>query len=451
MTRARGRIGRTGRAMLLAATGTLLLTGVVRAASPAPNVVVLPTTGVVDQVMAGYLADGIASAEADGAAAVIIELDTPGGDLFSTNDIVGSELDATIPVIVWVAPAGGFAASAGTFITLASNIAVMAPGTSIGAASPVGSGGTDIAGTEGQKVTNDAAAKIQSIAETRGRNVDWARSTVLQAASASATQAVSLKAVDGIAATLPDVLAFANGRTVTVGGGASVTLNLDGATTTEIDMGPIQVLLHLLNDPNIAFVLFIIGGLGLVGELFHPNFFTGTVGAIALVLAFIGFGSLPLNIAGLILIALAIALFVAEAFVPSHALLAAGGLVCLVIGGGTLYAAPGSPTAPDVSVALPVLVAVVIGAALYLLVVISAATRVRTLRGSPGTVGHGLAPGLQGEVRRPLDPEGSVYLGGEEWSARTTDQRPLPRGTPVRVIRQEGLVVLVEPLEAHAG
>ena len=172
MNKAPGRIGRTGRAMLLAATGALLLVGTVRAASPAPNVVVLPTTGVVDQVMAGYLADGISRAEADGAAAVIIQLNTPGGDLFSTNDIVGSELSATIPVIVWVAPAGGFAASAGTFITLASNIALMAPGTSIGAASPVGSGGTDITGTEGQKVTNDAAAKIQSIAETRGRNAD---------------------------------------------------------------------------------------------------------------------------------------------------------------------------------------------------------------------------------------------------------------------------------------
>lgn len=450
MTRARGRIGQTGRAMLLAATGALLLTGTVRAASPAPNVVVLPTTGVVDQVMAGYIADGISRAEADGAAAVIIQLDTPGGDLFSTNDIVGSELQATIPVIVWVAPAGGFAASAGTFITLASNIALMAPGTSIGAASPVGSGGTDITGTEGQKVTNDAAAKIQSIAETRGRNVDWARSTVLQAASASATQAVSLKAVDGIAATLPDVLAFANGKTVTVGS-SQVTLHLDGATTTQIDMGPIQILLHLLADPNIAFVLFIVGGLGLVGELFHPNFFTGTVGALALVLAFIGFGSLPLNVAGLILIALAIGLFVAEAFVPSHALLAAGGLVCLVLGGGTLYAAPGSPTGPDVTVAVPVLVAVVIGAGLYLLVVITAATRTRKMRGSPGTVGQRLAPGLQGEVRRPLEPEGSVYVGGEEWSARTADQRPLPRGTPVRVIRQDGLVVLVEPLEGAAG
>ncbi len=302
MTRASGRIGRTGRAMLLAATGALLLVGTTRAASDATNVVVLPTTGVVDQVMAGYIADGIAQAESSGAAAVIIELDTPGGDLFSTNDIVGSELDATIPVIVWVAPSGGFAASAGTFITLASNIAVMAPGTSIGAASPVGSGGTDITGTEGQKVTNDAAAKIQSIAETRGRNVDWARSTVLQAASASAEQAVSLKAVDGIAPTLLDVLAFADGRTVTVGT-TSVTLHIKGAATTEIDMGPIQVLLHLLNDPNIAFVLFIIGGLGLVGELFHPNFFTGTVGALAIIGAFIGFGSLPLNVAGLILIA----------------------------------------------------------------------------------------------------------------------------------------------------
>ena len=179
---------------------------------------VLPTTGIVDQVMARYLADGIARAERDDAAAVVIKLNTPGGDLFSTNDIVGTLLEAKVPVIVWVAPAGGFAASAGTFITLASNIALMAPGTSIGAASPVGGQGQDITGTEGDKVRNDAIAKITSIAEARHRNVDWAVSAVRDARSSPVSEAVKLGVVDGTAATLDEVLAFANGRQVEVAG-----------------------------------------------------------------------------------------------------------------------------------------------------------------------------------------------------------------------------------------
>ena len=181
--------------VLLALFGLVLLAAGARGAGR--EVVVLPTTGIVDQVMARYLADGIARAERDDAAAVVIKLNTPGGDLFSTNDIVGTLLEAKVPVIVWVAPAGGFAASAGTFITLASNIALMAPGTSIGAASPVGGQGEDITGTEGDKVRNDAIAKITSIAEARHRNVDWAVSAVRDARSSPVSEAVKLGVVDG--------------------------------------------------------------------------------------------------------------------------------------------------------------------------------------------------------------------------------------------------------------
>ena len=332
MRRALTRFGRRGAALSAAAALALLLAG--NAGAAAPSVVVLPTTGVVDSVMAGYLHDGIAQAAQQGAAAVVIEIDTPGGSLEATNDIVGSLLDAQLPVITWVAPSGGRAASAGTFITLAGNIALMAPGTSIGAASPVDSSGGDIGGTLGEKVRNDAAAKIQSIAEARGRNVEWARSTVLEAASASATQAVALGAADGIAATLDQVLAFSDGKTVEVGPTKQpVTLELSGATTSEAAMGPLQSFLHLLADPNIAFVLFVIGGLGLATELVHPNLLTGIVGSICLVLAFIGFGSLPLNVAGLILIGLGLLLFVLEVNIPSHGLLTLGGLICLALGG----------------------------------------------------------------------------------------------------------------------
>ncbi len=443
MRRALIRFGRRGVALLAGTALALLLAAEGLAASPV--VVVLPTTGIVDQVMAGYLSDGINRAAQQGAAAVVIELNTPGGDLEATNAIVGSIMSAPLPVITWVAPSGGRAASAGTFITLAGNIALMAPGTSIGAASPVDASGGDIGGTLGEKVRNDAAAKIQSIAEARGRNVDWARSTVLEAKSASAVEAVAAGAVDGISATLDQVLAFSDGKTVTVQN-QPVTLELSGATTEELGMNPFQGFLHLLADPNIAFLLFTLGGLGLVMELAHPNLFTGVVGALALILAFIGFGSLPLNVAGLLLIGLGLLLFVLEVSIPSHGLLTVGGLVCLALGAAALYSAPGSPTAPDVSVALPVIALVLLFAGIFMVVVVAAVARVRRLKATPGTVGTGLEPGSEGEVRVPLGPTGSVYVGGEEWSARSADDKPLARGTPVRVVRQEGLVVIVEPL-----
>ena len=179
----------------------------------------------------------------------MIKLNTPGGDLFSTNDIVGTLLEAKVPVIVWVAPAGGFAASAGTFITLASNIALMAPGTSIGAASPVGGQGQDITGTEGDKVRNDAIAKITSIAEARHRNVDWAVSAVRDARSSPVSEAVKLGVVDGMAATLDEVLAFANGRQVEVAG-QTITLDLNDASPIELGMNPFQQFIRLLSDPT---------------------------------------------------------------------------------------------------------------------------------------------------------------------------------------------------------
>lgn len=410
------------------------------------RVVVLPTTGVVDQVMAGYLRDGIARAARDGAAAVIIRLDTPGGALDSTRAIVQTLLEAPLPTIVWVAPAGARAASAGTFITLAANVAVMAPGSNIGAASPVGGQGEDIEGTLGKKVLNDAIANITSIAQTRGRNVDWAVQTVRDARSSPAQEAVGVGAVDGLADSLQAVLAFADGRTVDVSG-RKVTLALSGATTDDLPMNPLQSFLHLLTDPNIAFILFTIGFYGLIFELSHPNFTTGILGAIAIVLAFIGFGSLPLNVGGLILVGLAILLFVLELTVTSHGLLTVAGLVCFALGAGALYTEPG-PTAPDVSVGLPVIAAMSAVTAGFMIVVLNAALRTRRrvpmLIGLGGGNGAGLAAGTVAEVRRPLLPTGSVYAAGEEWSARSADDRPLERGAPVRVVRQDGLTLVVE-------
>jgi len=293
----RGR--RTRIALALAAIGYALFAGSASAAGP--QVVVLPTTGVVDSTMAQYLASSIAQAEANHAAAVVIKLNTPGGELSAMNDIVGTLLEAKVPVIVWVAPAGGFAASAGTFITLAANIALMAPGTSIGAASPISGDGTDIPGTLGEKVKNDAIAKITAIAQARGRNVDWAASTVRDARSSPAEEAVSLHAVDGIASSLDEVLAFANGKTVTVGG-QQLTLDLTGATTTEQGLNPFLALFRLLADPTIVGILFTVGSAGLIAELWSPNFVTGIIGGLTILLALILSGTLPLNVGGLALL-----------------------------------------------------------------------------------------------------------------------------------------------------
>jgi membrane-bound serine protease (ClpP class) len=434
-------------AALFLLLGLIGLAGTARAAGK--TVYILPTTGIVDEGMAHYLADGIAQAERDGAAAVVIKLNTPGGGLFATNDIVGSLLEAKVPVIVWVAPAGGFAASAGTFITLAANIAVMAPGTSIGAASPVTGEGGDITGTEGDKVRNDAIAKITSIAQARHRNIDWAVQAVSSARSSSATEAVQLGVVDGMAATLDDVLAFATGRAIEVAG-SPVTLDLSGATTTEIGMSPFLAFIRLLSDPTIAFLLFSAGSAGILAELWSPNFVTGILGALLLILAFIGLGALPLNVGGVLLIILAMILFGLELTVTSHGLLGFGGVVCFALGASALFTAPVDPFAPLVRVATPVIITVTVTASIFFALVVWAALQSRG-KPSSGTVGPALTQGGMAVVRRPIEPLGSIYAAGEEWSARSADGRPLERGVAVTVVRIDGLVAIVEPAAASSA
>ena len=419
------------------------------------TVLVLTANGVVDNVMAGYIGEGIAAAERDGDAAVVIELNTPGGSLDAMNSIVTDLLEARVPTVVWVAPAGAAAASAGTFITLAANLAYMAPGTNIGAASPVDSSGGDIAGTEGQKIRSYAISKIRAIAEQRGHNADWAVSTVDTAASAPASEAVKLGAVNGIAATLDELLAAIDGQAVTLGGGTSATIDVAGANVATSTMNPLQGLLHLLSDPNIAFILFTVGFYGLIFEVAHPNFVTGILGAFSIILALIGFGSLPLNAGGLLLVVLGIVLLVLELTVTSHGLLTVGGIACFVLGASALYSAPSNPEAPDVSVAYPLIATMAATTALFMLVAIATVLRSRrrfrlqfpTLRGGS----HSAIPaGTAGEVRVPLAPTGTVYAAGEEWTARTSGgpaagSAPIPRGARVTVISQQGLTLIVEP------
>jgi membrane-bound serine protease (ClpP class) len=439
--RPRGRRGRLRLSLALIASGWLLLAASARAAGP--EVVVLPTTGIVDDSMAKYLADNIAAAEDRGAAAVVIKLNTPGGALTSTNDIVGTLLEAKVPIIVWVAPAGGFAASAGTFITLASNIALMAPGTRIGAASPINGDGSDIGGTLGQKVLNDAIAEITSIAQERDRNVDWAISAVKDAHSSPVEEAVSLGVVNGTASTLDEVIGFANGKTVKTAAG-EVTLDLNGATTTEQTMNPFLSFIRLLSDPTIVALLFSTGSIGLLAELYSPNFVTGILGTLMILLALIGLGTLPLNVGGLLLILFGLVLFGLELTVTSHGLLGFGGVLCLALGLSALFTGPTDPFEPFVRIA-PSVIAVISGTAAALVALIAyGAIRSRRI-GLAVPIGAHVAAGAIGEVRSPLSPIGSVIAAGEEWSAKTADGRSLERGTPIRVIKVEGLTLTVEP------
>jgi membrane-bound serine protease (ClpP class) len=434
----------------LAAGAALAVVSTAQAQDAAPRVYVMPTSGIVDQVMQGYVHEGIAKAQREGAAAVLIELDTPGGDLNATNEIVKTLLEAPLPVIVWVGPGGARAASAGTYITLASNVAVMDPQARIGAATPIDSSGGDIPGALGAKILQDTEAQLRIITTARNRNYDWALTTVTESKAYTAQEALNAGGVDGIAASVNDAIAFANGRTTSVNG-QQVTLNLAGATTQDIPMNPLQSLLHLLADPNIAFILFTLGFYGLLFELQNPNFVTGTLGALAIVLAFIGFGSLPLNLGGLLLMGIGIILFIVDLHVTQHGLPTIAGIVCFVLGAAALYTEPGTPTAPDVSVALPVLVTVTIATTSFMALVVVTAVRTRRMVTAAGLVGAGLATNALGEVRKPLTPIGSVYAGGEEWTARATDEQSLSRGTPVRVVRQEGLTLVVEPAENPAS
>ena len=436
---------------LVAAGALALLTvGATAAEEGMPQVYVLPTSGIVDQVMSGYLRDGIARAQRDGFDAVVIALNTPGGDLNATREIVTTLLNAPLPVLVWVGPAGARAASAGTFITMAAHVAVMAPGSNIGAATPISGNGEDIPADLKAKILEDTNALLRSISSLRNRNVDWALTTVADARSYTAEEAVAARGVDGLAGSVQSALEFANGRTINLNGQSAV-LSLANAVAEDLPMNPLQALLHLISDPNIAFILFTVGFYGLLFELQNPNLATGILGGISIILAFIGFGSLPLNVGGLLLITLGIVLFVLEFSVTSHGLLTVGGIACFVLGAAALYTEPGTPAAPDVSVALPVLVTMTVLTTLFMGLIVIAAVRSRRMQTAQGLIGAGLAADAVGEVRRPLTPIGSVYAGGEEWTAKTSDDRPLERGTPVRILRQEGLTLVVEPAAKQPG
>ena len=433
------------------ALGALLL-GTVSLAAPAAgagdHVARLRLIGVIDQVNAAYIEEGLAAAADAGAAAVLIEINSPGGELTSMDRILTAILGSELPVITYVTPDGARAGSAATFVTLAGDVAAMAPLTNIGAASVIGGSGEDLPETLGRKITNDAVARITALAEAQERNAEWAESAVREAASASASEAVAMSPpiVDLIAADTAEL--FASIDTGARADGHAYRFNdaplplLAALPIRDGNMNVGQQFLHLLSDPNIAFILFTIGFYGILSELFHPNLISGSLGAIAIVLAFIGSNSLPLNVGGLLLILMGIGLFVLEVHFTSYGFLAAGGVVCFLLGAFALYTRVDGTDAVQVGVSPALIVGAVAVSLVYFFVLVRGLLQMRR-RGTSALPIRALV-GAGGTAQTLLAPTGIAYADGEAWSARSRSGEINP-GTPIRVVAVEGLELIVEP------
>jgi membrane-bound serine protease (ClpP class) len=426
---------------------TLLLLGVFLAScgggsgsTPPGQVHVLTWDGIVNPVMERYIDRGIDKAERSDALAVVIRLDTPGGLDTSMRDIIQRMESSTVPVIVYVSPAGGRAASAGTFITMAGQVAAMAPNTSIGAASAINSDGSDIEGTLGKKVENDAVAYIRGIAELRGRNADWAEQAVRDAVAVNQNEAVQLNVVDFVADNLAGVLEQATGRVVQVpdatGALSDETLALAGATIHHTGTNFFEELLYVIADPNIAFLLISLGGLALLFEVIHPSGMTGIFGAIALILAFFALGSLPTNWAGVALMAFGFILIGVEIIVPGFGAFGIGGIIALALGGIILTGS--SETGFQVSRWLVIGMAAVI--AVLTLGFLGILVRSRRM---PSHYGRESLVGSTGITRDDLKPNGHVWVKGERWDA-TAEDPPLSEGTPIVVTGTRGFHLFVK-------
>jgi membrane-bound serine protease (ClpP class) len=446
----RGRRGIIARRLL---AGIAISLGAALLASPVAaqgdSVARIRLSGVIDQVNAAYIEEALAFAAGQGAAAALVVIDSPGGELTSMERIIKAILASEIPVITYVAPEGATAGSAATFITLAGDVAAMAPNTNIGAASVVGSGGAELPETLARKVTNDAVSRIRGLAEAHGRNADWAEDAVRDAASIGATQAVDMEppVVDLLAADEEELFAAidegarADGREFRFN--AQPLPALAGLAVEDVSMNVGQQFLHLLSDPNIAFLLFTIGFYGIIAELWHPNFFSGTLGAIAVLLAFIGSNSLPLNVGGLLLILLGIGLFGLETVVTSYGLLTVGGAISIILGAIALYTdvQPGVESI-DVEVS-PWLIAVVLAIMIGFLVFVARGVIEVRRRAAPPDPMLALV-GAGGTAQTLIAPTGIAYAGGETWSARSRDTEIGP-GAPIRVVGVNGLELIVEP------
>ncbi|HJU05364.1 MAG TPA: nodulation protein NfeD [Nitrospiraceae bacterium] len=402
----------------------------------APSVVIAPYEGVINPVTAEYLHEAVAFAEQAKAQALIVQLDTPGGLDTSMRMIIKDFTSAGLPVVVYVSPSGGRAASAGVFLTLAAHVAAMAPGTNIGAAHPVAMGGGEMDKTMKEKVENDSVAYIKSIAAQHGRNPAWAEDAVRKSVSVTEKEALTLKIIDLIAADRADLLNKLDGRKVSLGA-ASVVLQTKGTTVIEYPMSWRLEMLKALSDPNIAYLLMTVGTIGLLAELYNPGaILPGIVGAISLILAFYSLQSLPVNYAGILLMILGVVFLVLEATITSYGLLAIGGLISMILGSVMLI----KTDAPFLQISWSVILPVVGAAAGFSLLIVGMG--MRAMRKPPLTGKEGMV-GTMGIAKTALAPRGQVLIRGELWEAFS--ESPAQPGDRVEVIRMEGLTLYVKP------
>jgi membrane-bound serine protease (ClpP class) len=399
------------------------------------EVYIIQVADAISPGTADFIKSGIKTAEENGAACVIIELDTPGGLAESMRIIVQNILGSRVPVVVFVYPGGARAASAGVMITMAADVAAMAPGTNIGAAHPVGAGGKEIDGTMSEKVINDMVAQAKSVAEKRGRNAKWVEDAIRESVSVTETEALKENIIDLIATDTDDLIKQLNGREIKDRG----ILKLDDVKKVTIKETLRTKILKTISNPNIAYILLMIGLAGLYFEFSHPGaIFPGVIGAIALILAFFAMQTLPVNYAGILLIILAIIFFIMEMKITSYGLLSVAGVVSLLLGSLMLF----KGSAPDMKLSLQVVLPTIILISGFFVAVAGLVFRAQISKPTTGSTG---LVGEIGVVKKALTPEGKVFVHGELWNARAKD--PIDKDAKVRIVQVVNLTLEVEPVD----
>ncbi len=402
------------------------------------EVYIIQVADAISPGTAEFIKSGIKAAEENDAACVIIELDTPGGLAESMRTIVQNILASRIPVVVFVYPSGARAASAGVMITMAADVAAMAPGTNIGAAHPVGAGGKEIDETMSEKVVNDMVAQAKSVAEKRDRNAKWVEDAIRESVSVTETEALKENIIDLIATDTDDLIKQINGRELKDRG----TLKLDDVKKVTVKETLRTKILKTISNPNIAYILLMIGLAGLYFEFSHPgSIFPGVIGAIALILAFFAMQTLPVNYAGILLIVLAIIFFIMEMKITSYGLLSVAGVVCLLLGSLMLF----KGSTPDVKLSWQVLLPTMIVISGFFVAVAGLVFRAQISKPTTGSTG---LVGEIGIVKKTLAPEGKVFVHGELWNARAKDT--IDKDVKVRILQVVNLVLEVEAVNQDA-
>jgi len=427
---------RQGRTLIpLLLLGLSLLFPVSGKAGEGAFVSVVRIEGIISASTSEFMISAIHQAQREGAEALVIELDTPGGLDISMREILKEMLGSPTPIVVYVSPSGARAASAGVFITIAAHVAAMAPGTNIGAAHPVSMGGEKMDKEMSKKVVNDAAAYLRSISEQRGRNAKWAEEAVRRSVSATEKEALNLRIIDLVSPSLEDLLSKIDGRAVKTPKG-TVTLHTKGMPVKRMEMGFRDKVLKVISDPTIAYIFLILGFYGLFFELSNPgSILPGIVGGIFLILAFFAFQSLPVNYAGLLLILFAMILFLAEVKVMSHGLLTTGGIISMILGSLMLVDSP----IPSLRISRTVILVAVLVTTGFFVFVVTKGLHIQMKK--PTTGREGLV-GEVGVVRARIDPEGQIAVRGEIWTAFCDEA--VEAGEKVRVLEVVGLKVKVE-------